>query len=63
MSKTNYHVFIYKSDGLGVVPPVSIQHRIDGRETSLPEMLEAFECYLKACGYSFDGHVDIVEDE
>ena len=63
MSKSNYHVFIYKTDGSGVVPPARISHRIDGREITLPEMLEAFETYLKACGYSFYGHVGIVEED
>jgi len=29
----------------------------------LEEMCQAFEQYLRACGYSFDGYVQIVEEE
>ena len=31
-------------------------------DTSLPDVLEAFERFLKATGYSFDGVIDIVEE-
>lgn len=30
---------------------------------SLPDMVENFELFLRACGFIFDGHLDIVEDE
>lgn len=29
----------------------------------LHELLEDFEHFLKACGYHFDGHIEIVGDE
>ena len=32
-------------------------------ETPLPQLLEAFEMFLRASGYSFNGIVDIVETE
>ena len=32
-------------------------------ETGLPETLEAFESFLRAAGYSFQGIIDIVDDE
>ena len=32
-------------------------------ETPLPEVLEAFESFLKAAGYSFPGQVDIIATE
>ena len=32
-------------------------------DSSLPEVLEAFESFLKACGYCFTGEIDIVEEE
>ena len=32
-------------------------------EASLTEMLEAFEAFLRASGYTVDGKLDIVEDE
>lgn len=31
-------------------------------ESDLGEVLEQFEAFLKAAGYSFNGQVDIVED-
>ena len=33
-----------------------------GQEADLTEMLEAFESYLQAIGYSFDGNIDIVPE-
>lgn len=33
-----------------------------GQDADLTEMLEAFESYLKAVGYYFDGNVDIVPE-
>lgn len=33
-----------------------------GQDASLTEVLEAFESYLKAVGYSFDGNIDIVPE-
>lgn len=32
-------------------------------ETSLPDAIEAFENFLKAVGYHFDGQLDIVDGE
>jgi len=32
-------------------------------ESSLPDILEAFEGFLKASGYHFDGYIDIVQDD
>lgn len=32
-------------------------------ESSLPEVVEQFELFLKAAGYSFDGSLDFIEEE
>jgi hypothetical protein len=32
-------------------------------EASRDEMLEAYESFLKAVGYSFDGHLDFVDED
>jgi hypothetical protein len=43
-----------------------VQSRITvnaGRSLALPDALEAFEYFLRGCGYNFDGHVEIVDDE
>ena len=34
-----------------------------GQDASLTEMLEAFQSYLKAVGYGFDGNLDIVPED
>jgi len=31
-------------------------------QSSLGDVLESFERFLKACGYHFDGHVEIVSE-
>ena len=33
-----------------------------GQDASLTEMLEAFQSYLKAVGYGFDGNIDVVPE-
>lgn len=30
---------------------------------TLTDLLSDFEYYLKGCGFTFDGHLDIVEEE
>ena len=30
---------------------------------SLSQLLEHFELFLKACGYVFDGHIELVEED
>lgn len=30
---------------------------------TLPELLEAFEDFLKGCAFSFEGQLEVVEDE
>ena len=32
-------------------------------EASLTEMLEAYESFLKAVGYNFDGVIDVVKED
>ncbi len=35
---------------------------IETHSYELDEVLECFERFLRGCGYSFDGHIDIVKD-
>lgn len=37
--------------------------RIESNTSSLPELLEDFESFLKASGFYFDGSVDIIGEE
>lgn len=36
---------------------------IPHNEVGLSELLEEFECFLLACGFKFDGSVQIVADD
>lgn len=36
---------------------------VETAAVELPDLLAAFEDYLRGCGYCFDGKVDIVPDE
>lgn len=33
------------------------------RHATLPEMVSAFEAFLRAAGYRFDGSLDVVDDD
>ena len=39
-----------------------ITHEFRG-DASLDDMIENFEYFLKGCGYHFEGHLDIVNEE
>lgn len=42
-------------------PLTRVIHETDG--VTLEELLEAFEDHLKGCGFSFEGHLDIHEED
>ena len=48
-------ICIYKDRGLKVM--------LVSKEESLTTVLEAMENVLRGIGYSFEGHLDIVEEE
>jgi hypothetical protein len=33
------------------------------KDVSLPDLLQEFECFLKACGFVFEGELDIIQEE
>lgn len=39
-----------------------VTFEIPNNEVTLTELLQEFECFLKACGYSFKGELDFTED-
>lgn len=39
----------------------TVTAELDDVET-LPQLLEAFEQFLRGCGFYFDGHIDIIDD-
>lgn len=55
------HTFTYVPDPKNEYDHVSVT--ITTETSSLKGLLEAFESYLKATGFHFDGVVDIVNDE
>lgn len=56
MSNDNKVYFVQKYDGDTVTVTTSA-------ESSLEDVLGAFERFLRGAGYYFDGHIDIVYDE
>lgn len=55
------HSFTYiVRDGKGNIVESTIKNT---NAVTLSEILEAFESYLKGCGFCFNGYLDIVEDE
>lgn len=45
----------YSNDGYKV--------NLETDEEGLAEVLEAFECFLKGCGFNFNGHLEIIEED
>ena len=52
------------------MPIVEGFHKVDGlevhiksQEHTLTEVVQAFECALRGCGFCFDGHFELTEDE
>lgn len=57
------HQFKYTyNEGCEDFSPVEVIFDIPG-EVTLSQMLYNFQSYLKACGFVFDGHLEIVENE
>lgn len=55
------HTFSYTPDPNNPHDHISVT--VSTQTPSLAELLEAFESYLKATGFHFDGVVDIVEED
>lgn len=56
------HQFKYTFNGSNEDVPVEITFEVDGH-TSLSQIIQQFEYYLKACSFHFDGHLDIVDED
>jgi hypothetical protein len=54
--------YTYNDTSLEEYSPVDITFDVPG-EVTIPQMLWNFECYLKACGFVFDGHLEVVPEE
>jgi hypothetical protein len=58
------HTFKYTyEEGHEDFSPVEVTFDIPSGEVTVSQMLYNFECYLKACGFVFDGHLEVVDEE
>lgn len=62
MNAKHQFKYTYNETGLEEFSPVEVTFDIPG-EVTISQMLYNFESYLKACGFYFDGHLEIVEEE
>lgn len=60
--ESEYIRFIHYTSGNSGYPESKIEITI-GADSTLSEVIEKFESFLKASGYIFNGTLDIVEDE
>ncbi len=60
-------MFVFKhvpeEKGINYIPAVSRVELEVRDHVDLDDMCQAFEDFLKACGYTFDGHVEIVHED
>jgi hypothetical protein len=57
------HQFKYTyNEGCEEFSPVEVTFDMPG-DVTIRQMLWNFECYLKSCGFVFDGHLEVVNDE
>lgn len=57
------HQFKYTyNEGCEDFSPVEVTFDIPG-DVTITQMLWNFECYLKSCGFVFDGHLEVVPEE
>jgi hypothetical protein len=57
------HTFKYTyEEGCEQFSPVDVTFELPA-DITISQMLYNFEFYLKACGFIFDGHLEIVEEE
>ena len=57
------HQFKYTyNEGCEDFSPVEVTFDMPG-DVTITQMLWNFESYLKACGFVFDGHLEVVNDE
>jgi len=58
------HQFKYTyNEGCEEFSPVEVTFDMPGEDVTITQMLWNFECYLKSCGFVFDGHLEVVNEE
>jgi|GEM_PF-4600133 len=61
MNAKHQFKYTYSDTDLEEISPVEVTFDMPG-EVTITQMLFNFECYLKAAGFYFDGHLEIVND-
>jgi hypothetical protein len=62
MNAKHQFKYTYADTNLPEYSPVDVTFDMPG-DVTITQMLWNFECYLKACGFVFDGHFEIVPEE
>ena len=61
MNAKHQFKYTYTDTDIEEISPVDVTFDMPG-EVTITQMLFNFECYLKACGFVFDGRLEMVED-
>jgi hypothetical protein len=61
MNAKHQFKYTYNDTELEEFSPVDITFDMPG-EVTITQMLWNFQCYLKACGFVFDGHLEVVPE-
>lgn len=48
---------------IGISKTENIKVMIVQNQATVPEVLEIVECALRGCGFCFDGHLEVVDEE
>jgi hypothetical protein len=63
MNAKHQFKYTYNDTNLEDFSPVEITFDVPRGDVTIQQMLYNFECYLKACGFVFDGHLEVVAEE
>ena len=56
------YVFKKTKDKENPYDQTSIKICINSSDATLPDVIQHFECFLRACGFYFDGQLELVEE-
>ena len=61
MNAKHQFKYTYSGTNLEEYSPVEVTFDMPG-EVTITQMLYNFESYLKACGFVFDGHLELIQE-
>ena len=56
------YVFRKEPDSQDTTDVASVELRLNSAHLTLSELVSEFECFLRGCGFSFDGRLDTVDE-